>query len=171
MKSARPLYSLNKSLRRVQHWCYFFSDYNTQMMNMCAAKSAQFNHTTYLVYTSTSTVFKECECFLKNGYFTIALSDIRLQVANTAKCSLVTLHVNSVQLVCDDKEEDFGSVFLQESGAAISRAFVSLTKPSSTTGEPRMVWVKVQPKGKQENIDAKHQYAGKLICHALLSSL
>ena len=23
----------------------------------------------------------------------------------------------------------------------------------------------------QENIDAKHQYAGKLICHALLSSL
>ena len=26
-------------------------------------------------------------------------------------------------------------------------------------------------KNKQENIDAKHQYAGKLICHALLSSL
>ena len=24
---------------------------------------------------------------------------------------------------------------------------------------------------KQENIDAKHQYAGKLICHALLSSV
>ena len=24
---------------------------------------------------------------------------------------------------------------------------------------------------KQENIDAKHQYAEKLICHALLSSL
>ena len=77
--------------------------------------------------------------------FKITLNDIRL-TANSSFCSNAKLLVNSAVYQCDDTKVGFGSLFNVDADELISRAYVSLSKASSTEN-PSMAWLTIEPAG------------------------
>ena len=121
------------------------------------------NYTVHLLYNDVFLSYKECQCFVKEGNFTVLLNDIRLQLPNSDSCSYSKLQINSAEYLCDvDDRMAFGSVFQTAFGEVLTRAFISLTK-SSVSGDPRMLWLTIQPVGKHFK-----RYESKDNCSAVL---
>ena len=116
-------------------------------INMCENKVTHFSDTVYLVADDKATLFKECQCFVNKGNFSMNISDLRLTNKNGLGCSLSVLLINSNGYECDQASGSFGSVFNTNVIRSSVNAFISVAL-NSTTVTPDSIVITITAEGK-----------------------
>ena len=106
-----------------------------------------FSYSVYLTLADIKESFKQCQCYVSRGRFTISLIDIRLNDNTNSKCSPATLHVNEKEFLCDERRNDYGAVFSQSLREPLSNAYIALVQNSKTTF-PDIILIGLQPESK-----------------------
>lgn len=108
-------------------------------INICVNKVTHFNDTVYLMADEKAILFKECQCFVNKGNFSMTISDLRLTNKNGIGCSSTVLLINSKEYECNGSSGSFGSVFNTNVVRSAVNAFISVTLNSPTVTPDNIV--------------------------------
>lgn len=115
-----------------------------RLVNICEKTERTFTDAVYLTSLDIKESFKECQCFVNSGQFSIIIIDVRLNNNMDNKCSPATLHINDKEYLCDENKDDYGAVFTKSPGKPLRNSYISLVQ-NSKTNLPEMVMIKLQP--------------------------
>ena len=116
-------------------------------INICENKVTHFSDTVYLVADDKAALFKECQCFVDKGSFSMNISDLRLTNKNGHGCSLSVLLININEYECAEASGSFGSVFNTNVIRSSVNAFISVAL-NSTTVTPDSIVITITAEGK-----------------------
>lgn len=120
---------------------------NETTVNMCRNQTILFSQRLYITADDTVTMFESCECFLKNGKFSVSINDVRLSSKTGNSCSSVKLLINSNIYQCSSLLDGYGSVFNKWINDSTKSMFVAI-KPNQSNMVPAMIMLAIYSKGK-----------------------
>ena len=111
---------------------------------MCEEHTVTFDYTIHLTLDDFTWGYRECQCWVNKGAFSLIIMDLRLKSRCDGQCTTIEMLIDNNRYACDS-----GPVF-EEMVTLINKlepnAFISLLMGSGTS-MPEMVRVAVIPEG------------------------
>ena len=130
----------------MQYSVLFLSDHFVTFLDICVNTATVIDNTVHLLYTGTSKQYQECQCSVTDGLFSLSLNDIRLWSNSEEKCSPAKLQIHLNRYTCDDKKDNYGSVF-NTTFEDVMTMITILFQSGSQDLLPEMVWLIIHPQG------------------------
>ena len=115
---------------------------------MCEKYEVNFNDRLHLIFNSHAKSFKECQCWVNKGKFSLIIMDLRLNMRNKDQCADTKMVINKDHYLCNASSDSYGAIFgetFKFNADLPPDALIALVSDSSTP--PEMVWIELIPEG------------------------